>query len=152
MRNFFFLFIIFMTQSAFSADSIHYEEVNSLPVFYKKIDSCGSWRLDSLTGYWRIVVVDTVGGVGSEIYVQSIIDPNPTQNAEAKILQTLKIKELNDDHAQYTIEAVRCKAKGARSVIEIEASYEHDEDDRKHKFLLTGFGGNQYKLKRVNRF
>lgn len=150
MKSFFFLCILFMNQSAFSADSIHYEEVNSLPVRYKKIDSCGSWRLDSLKGYWRIVVVDTVGGVGSEIYVQSVIDP--TQNAEAKILQTLKIKELNDDHAQYTIEAVRCKARGARSVIEIEASYEHDEDDRKHKFLLTVFGGNQYKLKRVNRF
>ncbi len=150
MKKLLLIGMLFGVQSSFSTESVHYGSVKNLSVSYKSVSNCGAWRAGDLTGYWRVIVTDAYRGVGSELYFQSIIDA--TQVEDARIFNTLAIKELNDDHAQYTVESLRCKVVRGQASVEVEASYEHDENDQMHKFVISPLGNNAYKLKRVKKF
>ena len=81
------------------------------------VQRCGHWRAGEQEGFYRVVV--------AERYAQSFVYVQRMQRSGAdgalRAVHTLSIAELNNDHANITLDAVRCSAQGQRIVLRAKA-------------------------------
>lgn len=118
-------------------------EVKKIPLEYRTIKTCGTWKAENKDGYYRIVVADVYDGAGSEIYAQWIT--NTTQERKSELIKTLAFPELNNDHSQYSIQTIDCKTKGKFTHIKLKALHEHDETNRIHNISIKLIDVGKYK-------
>jgi len=111
-----------------------------------QIFPCGHWSEPGRSGYYRIVLADVSGGVGTEIYIQPMQETVTDSNLNLTMLETTPVRELNDDHGQYQVSSARCVSKGARSWVELMATFEHDEDNVVHNIRIQFTRPGSYKI------
>ena len=126
-------------------ESQQLHKVQALRIEVRSVKSCGTWEVDGRSGHYRLVIADVYNGAGSELYVQWVIDA--TQEKAAVVLQTVPIRELNDDHSQYDFLSVDCERKGKASYVRARAHFEHDERPKVHVFAIRLLGVGRYELK-----
>lgn len=120
--------------------------VEPLPIQIHQIFHCGHWSESGREGYYRIVLVDVSGGVGTEVYIQPIQETVTDSNLNLKLLQTTPVRELNDDHGQYLVSSARCVKKEGRSSVELVATFEHDEDNVVHHIRIHFTRPGSYRI------
>ncbi|MCK6422732.1 MAG: hypothetical protein L6Q73_17740 [Aquabacterium sp.] len=135
-----------LTLPAQAAQSILVDQVAGLSVVWRSVQRCGAWKADGRAGYFRVIVGDVSDGAGSELYVQRVA--HATQQQGPVVVGTASISELNDDHAQYDFQSVECRREGRSTLVQVVATFEHDEDDRRHLIALRLTDAGQYKLSR----
>ncbi len=140
----FVLSCVCLSQSATAIESQLYGEVDQLPINIRIVKSCGAWQSDNRDGYYRLIVGGVYDGAGSEIYVQWIT--NATQEKKSELVKTLAFPELNNDHAQYSIQSADCKKVGKSTVITAKALFEHDENDQVHEMSIKLIDIGKYQL------
>ena len=67
-------------------------------------------------------------------------------NLNLKMLETTPVRELNDDHGQYQVSSARCVSKGARSWVQLVATFEHDDGNVEHRIRILLTGPGSYKV------
>ena len=97
--------------------------VAPLPAEIRQVFGCGTWSTNGQAGSYRIVLVDVSERAGTEVYVQRVLEPDGLSSAPARILETIPIRELNDDHAQYSVSSARCLRDDARGTVELRATF-----------------------------
>ncbi len=135
---------LFLVHANAGIESQHLNLAQTLPVAIRSVKSCGAWEAEGRNGQFRLIVADVSDGVGSELYVQWITVP--TKDKPPAVVQTVAIRELNDDHAQYDFLSVDCEQKGKASYVRARAYFEHDERPKVHIFSIRLFGMGQYEL------
>jgi hypothetical protein len=115
-----------------------------LPVSIREVKRCGTWQSKDQQGYYRILVGDVYDGAGSELYIQLVTDPG--QNEPSKIIKTIPISELNNDHAQYYFQSVECVSSRKATNIIVNTLFEHDEKEKNHQFSITMIDVDRYQL------
>jgi len=149
LNRFILVALLALPLCANASDSLLKAQVESIPVYVQKVETCGAWTRGEQTGYYRVVVVDVNEGGGSEIYVQWLT--YPTQGRKPEVVRTLAFPELNDDHSQYTIQSMRCKKAGSGIEIAIQAQYEHDTVDRTHAIRVRVKAAGTYAISGIGR-
>ncbi|GKS92859.1 hypothetical protein [Acidovorax sp. SUPP2825] len=134
---------------ATASESLLTRQVESLPLSVQKVETCGAWTQADRAGYYRVVVVDVHEGAGSEIYVQWLTQP--TQERRSELVRTLAFPELNDDHSQYAIQAMRCRKVGSGIEIAIKAQYEHDTVEKTHAIRVLVKAAGTYAISGMAR-
>lgn len=120
--------------------------VKPLPAQIVQVFSCGRWTKSGSAGYYRIVLAEVSHGTGTEVYVQRIREADPGSAAGPKMLETTPLHELNNDHAQYQVSSARCIGAGARSSVELLATFEHDESNVEHRIRISLATPNSYRI------
>ncbi len=136
----------YATVQASALDSTLLTDVNNLPLTFELVKNCGNWQNKDETGYYRLIVGNVYDGVGQEIYLQWIADPNPRFNTHAKLIKTLSFPELNNDHAQYSFQHVDCEQKGKNIYILATGYFEHDEHNNIHDISIKLMDTGRYEL------
>ncbi len=112
-------------QPALAIESQRLAEVEQLPAALDRAFPCGQWSAGGAQGHYRVVVASVYGGLGSEVYVQRIEQTTGSQ-PELVLVETVAFPRLNNDHAQYSVSAARCRGKARSAFAELAADYEHD--------------------------
>jgi predicted secreted Zn-dependent protease len=120
--------------------------VEALPAQVRQVFTCGEWSAAGERGHHRVVIVDVSGGAGSEVYLQRVQQREGHAGAEPRVLETTPVRELNNDHTQYSVTSARCIAAGARSTVELIATFEHDSGDVRRRIRIVLTGGGPYRL------
>ena len=110
--------------------------VEPLAAQVRQVFACGEWSESGVGGYYRIVLADVGYGSGTEIYIQRVRAADGT-SLGLKIVDTTPVRELNNDHAQYQVRSAKCTGAGARSSVELIATFEHDEGDLEHRIRIA---------------
>ncbi|HEX9770202.1 MAG TPA: hypothetical protein VGA50_13600 [Kiloniellales bacterium] len=88
-----------------------------------QVETCGTWRSSQESGFYRILVVDFLFG-GSRLWVQQMADRDT--DGRIRVIRTLSIAELNDDHTEKIFSKVECKSEAGEKIsllIEAEDGY-----------------------------
>lgn len=117
-----------------------------LPAQVHQVLNCGSWKEGATSGHYRVVLFDVSYGTGTEVYVQRIQEDAQPSGLALRLVETLPIRELNDDHAQYQVVSARCGGLGTHSVVDLVATFEHDERDIKHHVRITLPAPGSYRI------
>ena len=120
--------------------------VESIPPQIRQIFHCGHWSQSGRSGYYRFVLADVNGGVGTEVYIQPMQETVKDSNLNLTMLETTPVRELNDDHGQYQVSSARCVSKGTRSWVELTATFEHDEDNVVHNIRIQFTRPGSYQI------
>ena len=110
--------------------------VEPIPPQVRQVFACGEWSESGISGYYRIVLAEVNYGAGTEVYIQRIRAADGS-SLGLKLLDTTPIRELNNDHAQYQVSSAKCIGAGARSSVELIATFEHDEGDLRHRVRIS---------------
>jgi hypothetical protein len=121
--------------------------VEPLPAEIRQAFSCGEWSSGGAGGPYRIVVVEVSGGAGTEVYIQRVQETEGGSGRQLRVLETTPVRELNDDHAQYEVSAARCIGAGARSSVELLATFEHDQGDVQHRIRISLASPGTYRVR-----
>jgi hypothetical protein len=119
-------------------------EIEHLAPSVKSVWTCGTWGRADVEGRYRIIVGDVNSGAGQELYVQWVAQ-QPSESAP-RVVTTVAIRELNDDHNQYEIADVRCSVKGRTTRLIVRAINEHDEAQRPRSFTIRLNADGSYRL------
>ena len=111
--------------------------VEPLVAQVRQVFGCGKWSESGSSGYYRIVLVEVSYGAGTEVYIQRIQEVAQGSNLSLRLLETTPLRELNNDHAQYQVSSAKCIGAGARSLVELIATFEHDEGDVEHRIRIS---------------
>ncbi|MGH8822811.1 MAG: hypothetical protein ACREWJ_16180 [Rhodoferax sp.] len=120
--------------------------VGSVPPQIHQIFPCGNWSRSGHAGYYRVVLADVSGGVGTEVYIQTMQETVIGSNLTLRTLETTPIRELNDDHGQYLVSSAKCVSKGTQGVVELKATFEHDEGNVAHRIRVVLIAPGSYKI------
>ena len=117
-------------------------QVRALPPTLQQVVRCGQWTAGSSTGHYRVVLIEVSSGAGTEVYVQRV------QGGEApRVVDTIPIEELNNDHAQYQVSTARCAGPGERIRIQLLATFEHDDADLVHRIDIRMSRSGAYSIR-----
>ena len=84
---------------------------------------CGRWSAPEGDGYFRIVHGERYAQ--SFLYVQWMV-PSPLQG-DVRAMHTLSIAELNNDHAEVSLDRLRCTAQPGGIAIQARAHLGHED-------------------------
>jgi hypothetical protein len=138
------LILACVAPASWALESTLRDKVTALPIEFRTVHSCGSWAEGGRFGYVRVIVGDVYDGAGSEVYLQWI--EQATQDRHPAVVSTTPVRELNDDHSQYTVESVACERRGRETVVKLRATYEHDTADRMHTITVRLGAVGHYRL------
>ena len=110
--------------------------VEPLSAQVRQVFACGEWSESGFNGNYRVVLAEVNDGAGTEVYIQRIRAADGS-SLGLKLVDTTPIRELNNDHAQYQISSAKCIGEGARSSVELIATFEHDEGDLQHRIRIS---------------
>lgn len=88
------------------------------------VDTCGFWQTKDHNGFYRITHASLYGQ--SFIYVQWL---ETNQDGINTVLHTLSISELNNDHADISLENLHCKSTETGAVVSAKAYFGHEVKD-----------------------
>jgi hypothetical protein len=108
----------------------------------RHVFTCGEWSQSGSRGEYRFVLVHVSYGAGTEVYVQRIQEVVEHSNLRSTLVDTTPLRELNNDHGQYYVRSARCERGGVRPVVDLVATFEHDEGnvERRVRVRLTSPG------------
>jgi len=110
--------------------------VEPLAAQIRQVFACGEWSGSGVSGYYRIVLAEVSHGAGTEVYIQRI-QAGDGSSLGLKLVETFPVRELNNDHAQYQVISAKCTGAGARSSVELIATFEHDEGNPQHRIRIA---------------
>ncbi|TAM47299.1 MAG: hypothetical protein EPN61_04690 [Burkholderiaceae bacterium] len=120
--------------------------VQAVPPRIHRVFPCGNWSQSGHGGYYRVVLADVSGGVGTEVYIQTMQETVTGANLTLSTLETTPVRELNDDHGQYLVSSAKCVSKGAKGIVELKATFEHDEGNVAHRIRVVLTAPGSYKI------
>ena len=135
-----------LSSSSTAVESQALGTVAALPEAIAQVFACGSWAERGKHGYFRLVLVTVSGGAGTEVYIQRMVESLEGSNRVQRVLETVPVRELNNDHAQYAVLAARC---AGRNSVELRATFEHDSGDAERRIRLELVQDGQYRLSDV---
>lgn len=118
----------------------------ALPEAIDRVFTCGAWAEQGRRGHFRLVLVAVSGGAGTEVYLQRIVEPLGDSSQELRVLATVPVRELNDDHGQYAVSAARCVG---NNTVELRATFEHDVGNVDRRIRLALGNDGQYRISNV---
>ena len=143
---------LLIIQSNVHSAEIHLDdEMSHIPAKISNLYTCGHWKYDGKTGFYRIVNVDWHYGC-SLLYIQWMLGYEHTGGLRTEVLHTLSIREFNaDDHIEFTFDKPECLDTKDGIKLDIVANCGHTTDKHHIKIeIFSEFGKYTFK-KRVEK-
>ena len=131
-----FIVLSLLAANVYSAQIDLNDEINNIPSKISNMYTCGHWKYEGKTGFYRIIYIEFHYGC-SLLYIQWMLD-GEINDGNTKVLHTLSIKEFNaNDHIEFTFQKPECKETKDGIKFNITANSGHDM--KKHNIELNIF-------------
>lgn len=135
------LLMLFTCAANALGNDIEYDYFVQHPNQISWVDTCGSWQSKDQDGFYRITHASLYGQ--SFLYAQWL---ETNQDGINTVLHTRSISELNNDHADISLENLHCKATKTGVIVSANAYFGHENKDAIVSItLLHALGEYRYK-------